>query len=104
MVQPVSQSVSQAGKQVGGTQQGCKPHVFERSSIVRTMGDVTASVPAAAAVAVRTASVERITNETKISASLALDVHPTSAPQVISVKTGIGFLDHVSEDMCALVE
>ena len=47
-------------------------------------------------ISIRKASVERITNETKISCSLALDIHPTSAPQVIDVKTGIGFLDHVS--------
>ncbi|CEH19314.1 igpd-domain-containing protein [Ceraceosorus bombacis] len=44
---------------------------------------------------VRTASVERITNETKIKCTLSLDVHPQAAPQTISVKTGIGFLDHM---------
>ena len=38
----------------------------------------------------------RVTNETKIEATLSLDVHPTLAPQTIDVKTGIGFLDHVS--------
>lgn len=56
------------------------------------MGDVSSN----AQVSIRAATVERVTNETKIKASLALDVHPTTAPQVISVKTGIGFLDHVS--------
>lgn len=45
---------------------------------------------------VRSATVERITNETKIQCSLALDVHPSLAPQSITVKTGLGFLDHVS--------
>lgn len=48
------------------------------------------------ALPVRTASVERNTNETKIKCTLSLDVHPQSAPQTINVKTGIGFLDHVS--------
>ena len=47
------------------------------------------------AFAVRSATVERITNETKIQCSLSLDVHPKLAPQSINVKTGIGFLDHV---------
>lgn len=56
------------------------------------MGDVVSTAPPT----IRAATVERNTNETKIKASLALDVHPTAAPQVISVKTGIGFLDHVS--------
>jgi imidazoleglycerol-phosphate dehydratase len=56
------------------------------------MGDNTATIPPS----IRAATVERITNETKIKATLSLDVHPTAAPQVISVKTGIGFLDHVS--------
>lgn len=56
------------------------------------MGDVSSSTPPS----IRAATVERNTNETKIKASLALDVHPSIAPQVISVKTGIGFLDHVS--------
>ena len=45
--------------------------------------------------AVRRAELERNTNETKIKVALALDVHPVSAPQLIVVKTGIGFLDHV---------
>lgn len=45
--------------------------------------------------AVRRAELERNTNETKIKVALALDVHPVSAPQVIVVKTRIGFLDHV---------
>lgn len=57
------------------------------------MGDTASStVP----LSIRAATVERKTNETNIKVSLALDVHPTSAPQVINVKTGIGFLDHVS--------
>ncbi|UZJ51267.1 hypothetical protein CBS101457_000587 [Exobasidium rhododendri] len=56
------------------------------------MGDVTAAAPE---FSVRSATVERNTNETKIKASLALDVHPTAAPQVINVQTGIGFLDHM---------
>lgn len=53
------------------------------------MGDMASST------AIRTASIQRKTNETNIECTLALDVHPTHAPQVISVKTGIGFLDHV---------
>ncbi len=44
----------------------------------------------------RSATVSRVTNETKIEVSLSLDTHPTLAPQTINVKTGIGFLDHVS--------
>lgn len=44
---------------------------------------------------VRRATVERVTNETKIKIALALDVHPEHAPQTINVKTGVGFLDHV---------
>lgn len=56
------------------------------------MGDVA---PSSAPFSVRSAAVERNTNETKIKCSLSLDVHPQLAPQVISVKTGIGFLDHV---------
>ncbi|KIS71214.1 putative imidazoleglycerol-phosphate dehydratase HIS3 [Mycosarcoma maydis] len=43
----------------------------------------------------RTAEVKRVTNETKIEVSLSLDTHPTFAPQIINVKTGIGFLDHM---------
>jgi hypothetical protein len=58
------------------------------------MGDASTTTPPP--LSIRTATVERITNETKIKATLALDVHPSAAPQVISVKTGIGFLDHVS--------
>ena len=50
----------------------------------------------AAPFAARTATVERITNETQIQCTLSLDTHSTLAPQVIDVKTGIGFLDHVS--------
>lgn len=46
---------------------------------------------------IRVASVERVTNETSIIVQLALDVHPQQAPQKIDVKTGIGFLDHVSK-------
>lgn len=59
-----------------------------------------ASVPAAQHAStfdVRSATVSRVTNETKIEVSLSLDSHPTFAPQTISVKTGIGFLDHVSK-------
>ncbi|EPQ30238.1 uncharacterized protein PFL1_02354 [Pseudozyma flocculosa PF-1] len=44
---------------------------------------------------VRTATVSRVTNETQIECTLGLDVHPTLAPQVIKVNTGIGFLDHM---------
>ncbi|WFD33063.1 imidazoleglycerol-phosphate dehydratase [Malassezia sp. CBS 17886] len=44
---------------------------------------------------VRRAVVERNTNETKIKLALALDVDPEAAPQVIDVKTGVGFLDHM---------
>lgn len=62
------------------------------------MASVASSGTAAAVpFAVRSASIQRKTNETNIQCSLALDVHPTSAPQVINVKTGIGFLDHVSD-------
>lgn len=61
-----------------------------------TSSSMAASAAEFAPFAVRTASVERITNETKIQCTLALDVHPKFAPQEISVKTGIGFLDHVS--------
>ncbi|GAK63025.1 imidazoleglycerol-phosphate dehydratase [Moesziomyces antarcticus] len=43
----------------------------------------------------RSATVSRVTNETKIEVSLSLDTHPTLAPQTINVKTGIGFLDHM---------
>jgi hypothetical protein len=45
---------------------------------------------------IRSATVERITNETKIKCSLSLDVDAASAKQEIDVQTGIGFLDHVS--------
>ncbi|KDN45769.1 putative HIS3-imidazoleglycerol-phosphate dehydratase [Tilletiaria anomala UBC 951] len=62
----------------------------------------TARAPAAPAASgtsvpfsVRSATVERITNETQIQCTLALDTHSTYAPQVIDVQTGIGFLDHM---------
>ncbi|CAO1617332.1 unnamed protein product [Parajaminaea phylloscopi] len=58
-------------------------------------GQGAAAAAASSGFAVRSATVERITNETKIQCSLSLDVHPTLAPQVINVKTGIGFLDHM---------
>lgn len=44
---------------------------------------------------VRTATIQRKTNETNIQCTLTLDVHPTFAPQIINVKTGIGFYDHM---------
>jgi imidazoleglycerol-phosphate dehydratase len=44
---------------------------------------------------VRTATIQRKTNETNIQCTLALDVHPTFAPQTIKVETGIGFYDHM---------
>ena len=43
----------------------------------------------------RTAQVARKTNETDITVSIALD-HEVGTSQAIDVKTGIGFLDHVS--------
>lgn len=55
-----------------------------------------ASATSAGTFEVRSATVSRVTNETKIEVSLSLDTHPTFAPQTINVKTGIGFLDHVS--------
>jgi len=51
----------------------------------------------------RSATVSRVTNETKIEVSLSLDSHPTFAPQTINVKTGIGFLDHVSRLVSLLI-
>ena len=45
---------------------------------------------------IRTATVERVTNETQIQCTLSLDTNSQYAPQTIDVKTGIGFLDHVS--------
>ncbi|KAL8293370.1 hypothetical protein RQP46_000071 [Phenoliferia psychrophenolica] len=44
--------------------------------------------------AIRTATVERKTSETTISCTLTLD-HAPGVKQNISVKTGIGFLDHM---------
>ncbi|KAL4398818.1 imidazoleglycerol-phosphate dehydratase [Malassezia pachydermatis] len=44
---------------------------------------------------VRRASVDRVTNETKIHIDIALDVDPATAPQTIEIKTGVGFLDHM---------
>lgn len=49
--------------------------------------------------AVRTATVKRKTNETDIDLVLTLDV-PIGAKQLISINTGIGFLDHVRSDGC----
>ncbi|WFD20304.1 imidazoleglycerol-phosphate dehydratase [Malassezia caprae] len=43
----------------------------------------------------REATLERRTNETNIRVYVSLDVDPVNAPQRISVKTGIGFLDHM---------
>lgn len=44
----------------------------------------------------RVASVSRKTSETEIQVDLNLDATPGSGiTQVINVKTGIGFLDHV---------
>ncbi|CDS00052.1 probable HIS3-imidazoleglycerol-phosphate dehydratase [Sporisorium scitamineum] len=54
-----------------------------------------ASTTSAGNFAARSATVSRVTNETKIEVSLSLDTHPTFAPQTINVKTGIGFLDHM---------
>ena len=42
----------------------------------------------------RTAQVERKTNETNIQVSIALDHEPATL-QAIDISTGIGFLDHV---------
>src|SRR6267142_1322121 len=48
------------------------------------------------AMAVRTATISRKTNETEIEVYINLDCQPGSASQqVIDVSTGIGFLDHV---------
>jgi imidazoleglycerol-phosphate dehydratase len=62
----------------------------------------TASVPdaavtgaASAGYPVRAATVTRVTGETNIVCSIALDVRPGVDTQTISVDTGIGFLDHV---------
>lgn len=46
-------------------------------------------------VQIRQAKIERVTGETSIKVALALDTHPTYAPQVIKVNTGIGFFDHM---------
>lgn len=43
---------------------------------------------------IRTATIERKTNETSITCTIALD-HAVGAKQVIEISTGIGFLDHV---------
>jgi imidazoleglycerol phosphate dehydratase HisB len=63
-----------------------------------------ASASQAGSFQARSATVSRVTNETKIEVSLSLDTHPTFAPQTINVKTGIGFLDHVSRVDLALSE
>jgi imidazoleglycerol phosphate dehydratase HisB len=48
------------------------------------------------AMAARTATISRKTNETEIEVYINLDCQPGSASQqVIDVSTGIGFLDHV---------
>lgn len=49
--------------------------------------------------ALRQATLERRTNETDIRVFVCLDVHPDHAPQRISVNTGIGFLDHVRDEL-----
>jgi imidazoleglycerol phosphate dehydratase HisB len=46
----------------------------------------------------RKATISRKTNETDIQVELHLDVVPGVDEQIIDVSTGIGFLDHVSED------
>ena len=45
----------------------------------------------------RSASVERLTSETKISCYINLDVDPLApaSGHIMEVSTGIGFLDHV---------
>lgn len=62
-----------------------------------------ASTASASNLVPRSATVSRVTNETKIEVSLALDTHPTLAPQTINVKTGIGFLDHVSRRIAGFI-
>lgn len=53
---------------------------------------------------IRTATVTRKTAETNISCTITLD-HAPGVKQDISIKTGIGFLDHVSSPpYCALAE
>lgn len=44
---------------------------------------------------VRAATVTRVTGETNIVCSIALDVRPGIDTQTISVDTGVGFFDHV---------
>ncbi len=46
----------------------------------------------------RTATVTRETSETSISCTITLDNVPGVTEQKIEVSTGIGFLDHVSEE------
>jgi len=48
---------------------------------------------------IRTASVTRKTAETNISCTITLD-HAPGVKQDISIKTGIGFLDHVGSSPC----
>ena len=53
----------------------------------------------------RIAQAQRVTNETKIDASINLDAYPGNAfgvKQEINVSTGIGFLDHVRDFPCRL--
>lgn len=69
---------------------------LDKHLLCRNFGLKMASNTSADAFERRTAEVKRVTNETKIEVSLSLDTHPTLAPQIINVKTGIGFLDHVS--------
>lgn len=69
-----------------------RPSLLKRDSIEGNMAAATTTGNFEA----RSATVSRVTNETKIEVSLSLDTHPTLAPQTINVKTGIGFLDHVS--------
>lgn len=47
-----------------------------------------------APIGIRQATIKRVTGETNIDITLALDTSP-AAPQTISVATGIGFLDHM---------
>jgi hypothetical protein len=48
---------------------------------------------------IRTATVTRKTAETNISCTITLD-HAPGVKQDISIKTGIGFLDHVGSSPC----
>ena len=52
---------------------------------------------------IRTATVTRKTAETNISCTISLD-HAPGVKQDISVKTGIGFLDHVGLSQLAMLD